>query len=360
MRKTILTAALAATLCSGPALAQNSVGVGVSDYVVWAAAEGVRRMGLLDGISAEHSCSIKMQRLGYLAAKSAFTAEKIGITFLTTMDALQAPVAKGVPVRAIALTSYSGNGDQGGNDMFVVYNADGSVPTLDNLTEGPVPIIMGTVTHYLGDRAQEIFADTFGNKPMRYANVGNESVFTGMVRSGDSFRFGSWPPYVIHGMAVDGAKDVIHSGMLDPGEILDMMVSNGNMVAPNCEAAAVDVWLTAMEIFSRDAEDPDRQQLVHFMAEYTKLEIGQVEDVMNRTTTLFPTPQSAIDFANSEVHKTSLLRVHDFLVRTGTFEESAVAPSDMHIVFNDGTSAINDTKQPSLVFDMSHVAAWTK
>ncbi|MCW5697519.1 MAG: putative urea ABC transporter substrate-binding protein [Bauldia sp.] len=345
-KRTVLAAALAsATMLTLPAtgVAQPRTEFSVcwSIYVGWMPWGWIEDSGLMDEWAAKYGIEVEIVQINdYIESINQYTAGAFDGCSMTNMDALSIPAGGGVDTTALVVGDFSN-----GNDGIVLKGAT----ELSAILGQQVNLVELSVSHYLLARA----LDSIGaaERDLTVANTSDaDMVATWQVSSVTAVV--TWNPLLTEILQSPNATLVFDSAAI-PGEIIDMMVVNTDVLAANPDfgKALVGAWYAAMAIMSSDT--PEGVAARTAMAAAAGTDLAGFEAQL-ATTQMFYAPADAVAFVEGAELPTTMDYVRTFLFDHGILGVGAPSPDFVGIEFADG-SILGDTTNVKLRFDPSYM-----
>jgi NitT/TauT family transport system substrate-binding protein len=159
----------------------------------------------------------------------------------------------------------------------------------------------------------------------------------------------TWNPIL---MKVRNGKDVnlLFDSAKIPGEIIDLMVVKTD--APDeLKKALVGAWFETMAVMAQ--KDKKTKDAIAFMAAKAGGTASEFEAQL-KTTAMFYTPASAVEFTKSPKLRDTMEYVRTFSFDHGLYGDGAPSKDLVGIAFSDG-SILGDKKKVKLRFDPSYM-----
>jgi len=304
-------AALAFALALSPlAQAADSYKICWSIYVGWmpwgyGAEEGiVKKWGKKYGIDID-----VVQINDYIESINQYTAGEFDACTMTNMDALTIPAAGGVDSTALVVGDFSN-----GNDGIVLKGKK----KLAAIKGQNVNLVELSVSHYLLARA----LDTVGmsEKDVTVVNT-SDADMVAVYGTKDVTAVVTWNPLLSEIMAMPNSNKVFDSSQI-PGEIIDLLVINTDTLAknPKLGKALVGAWYEIMG--TMNGSDMAATDAKTAMATASGTDLAGYDSQL-ASTEMFYTPQSAVDFTNSEALVQTMKHVANFSFDHGLLGEGA-------------------------------------
>lgn len=324
---TALTLALAilAGTASAPADAESrKFEIAWSIYVGWMPWAYIDDKGILDRWADKYDIEIDLVQINdYIEAINLYTAGRFDGATMANMDLLTIPAAGGVDTTALITGDFSN-----GNDAVVLKNRD----RLEDIKGLDVYLLELSVSHYTLARALDSVG--LSERDVRVVNTSDSDIVT--VFRDDSVQAATlWNPQLSEVMRDPDAVKVFDSTEI-PGEILDIMAVNTEVLAENPELgkALTGAWFEAMEIIFGD--DEAAQEAKEFMAEAAGTNVESLQAQLDATY-LFPTPEAKLAYLTTEQLTESMDFVRRFSFQHGLLGEGARTPDAVGIEMPDGS-----------------------
>jgi NitT/TauT family transport system substrate-binding protein len=212
-----------------------------------------------------------------------------------------------------------------------------------------VTLVELSVSHYLLARALDTIGAT--ERDLTVVNTSDaDMVAVWQVPSVTSVV--TWNPLLSTILESDNATLVFDSSQI-PGEIIDLMVVNTEVLAENPDfgKALVGAWYEAMTIMASDT--PEGIAAREAMAAASGTDLAGF-DAQVATTQMFYTPAEAVAFTESAELPTTMDYVRTFLFEHGILGVGAPSPDFVGIEFADG-SVLGDEANVKLRFDPTYM-----
>ena len=323
----ILGAALAAgAMLTAPLAAaeeKTEFKVAWSIYVGWMPWGYLEDSGIMDKWADKYGIDVEIVQVNdYVESINLYTAGQFDGVSATNMDTLSIPAGGGVDTTALIVGDFSN-----GNDAVIV-KGEG---TLADLKGKPVNLVELSVSHYLLARA----LDSAGLKEADLAKVINTSDadMIAAFATPDVEAVVTWNPLVSEILAQPDTTKLFDSSDI-PGEIIDMMVVNTEVLAanPNFGKALVGAWYEVMALM----EAGDEAALTA-MAEASGTDLAGYKAQL-ASTQMFWSPADAVAFVESAELPTTMVNVAEFLFEKGILGEGAPSADYVGIAYPDGST----------------------
>ncbi|MGV8854747.1 MAG: putative urea ABC transporter substrate-binding protein [Devosia sp.] len=340
---TVLT--LSAALAIGTpslALAKTDFKVAWSIYVGWMPWGYAADSGIVKKWADKYGLTIEVTQFNdYVESMNQYTAGAYDAVTLTNMDGLSIPAAGGLDTTAVIIGDFSN-----GNDAVILKDQD----SLAAIKGQNVNLVEYSVSDYLLARALESVGMS-----QRDVNVVNTSDpdMVGAFQTADVTAMVTWNPMVSEIVALPNAYKVFDSAQI-PGEIIDMMVANTDVLSENPDfgKALVGIWYETMAVMTADTAEGAAARAAMGVASGTD-QAGF--EAQLAATKLFATPAEAVAFSSSPDLGTTMDRVRTFLFDEGLLGSGAPSADVIGIELPDG-SVLGDEANVKLRFNDSFMA----
>ncbi|BCH20588.1 lipid kinase [Mesorhizobium sp. L-8-10] len=313
-----------------------------SIYVGWMPWGYIADSGIMKKWADKYGINVEITRINdYVESINQYTAGGFDGCSMTNMDALSIPAGGGVDTTALIIGDFSN-----GNDAVILKDKK----ELADIAGQSVNLVELSVSHYLMARA----LDTVGltEKDLSVVNTSDADIVAAYGTS-DVTAVVTWNPLASEILAMPGAAKVFDSSDI-PGEIIDLMVVNTEMLADNpaLGKALVGAWYEAMALMASGT--PEGKAAREEMAKASGTDLDGFEAQL-ASTQMFYEPAKAVAFAKSaELPKTMDL-VRNFLFDHGILGTNAPNVDVIGMSFADG-SALGDKENVKLRFDPAFMA----
>ena len=336
----LATAAALALATASPAFAQEKTdfSVGWSIYVGWMPWGYLDESGIMDKWAEKYGITVDIVQINdYVESINQYTAGAFDGVSATNMDSLSIPAGGGVDTTALIIGDYSD-----GNDAVI---ASGDT-TLDDLAGTSVNLVELSVSHYLLARA----LDTVGLSERDLDGVVNTSDadMIAAFASSDVDTVVTWNPLVSEILSSNPDATTLFDSSQIPGEILDLMVVNTDVLEANPDfgKALVGAWYEVMDLMAAGDEE-----VLTALAEASGTDLdgykGQLE-----ATEMFFDPADGVAQAESADLPGTMTNIAEFLFDKGILGVSAPSADFIGIEYPDGTIT-GDAGNVRLRFDAS-------
>jgi len=328
-------------IAAGPAFAakKDNFRIAWSIYVGWMPWAYAADKGIVQKWADKYGITIEVEQINdYIESINQFAAGAYDGCVMTNMDALSIPAGGGLDSTALIIGDFSN-----GNDGLVVKGDVG----LDALKGKQINLVELSVSHYLLARALD--SVDLEEREVTVFNT-SDADMVAAFKTPDVEVAVTWNPLLSEIATEPGAK-VLYTSADIPGEIIDMMVVNTEVLKANPDfgKALVGAWYETMSIMSKD--DAAGREARTFMAEMSGTDLAGYDSQL-ATTRMFYTPAEAAAFVNSEVLIETMDVVRNFLFDHGILGEGAASPDHVGMSFPTG-GALGDEANTKLRFDAS-------
>jgi NitT/TauT family transport system substrate-binding protein len=292
-----------AVLAAWPAAAQerSSFRIAWSIYVGWMPWAYAADAGIVDKWAEKYGIEIEVVQINdYIESINQYTAGGFDGCVMTNMDALTIPAVGGVDSTALIVGDFSN-----GNDGVV----SKTVSELKDLAGASVNLVELSVSHYLLARGLESVGlaerDLGG-----VVNTSDADIVSVFSSTDDVEHVVTWNPLLAEVLAFSGATKLFDSSQI-PGEIIDMMVVNTDVLAANPAfgKALVGAWYETMALMSGTDDAASAARTA--MAEASGTDLAGY-DMQLASTKMFYQPADAVAFTQSPELVTTMDHVRQF------------------------------------------------
>jgi NitT/TauT family transport system substrate-binding protein len=319
---------LAATtaLASGPAFAQTKTEYKVawSIYVGWMPWGYAADHGIVDKWADKYGISIEVTQFNdYVESMNQYTAGAYDAVSLTNMDGLSIPAAGGVDTTAVVIGDFSS-----GNDAVILKDK----AELADIAGQTVNLVEFSVSHYLLARALDSVGLT--ERDVKVVNTADPDM-VGAFQTADVTALVTWNPMVSEILTLPNATSVFDSSQI-PGEIIDMMVANTEVLEANPDfgKALVGIWYETVGLMASDT--PEGAEARAAMGAASGTDQAGFEAQL-AATQLFSDPADAVAFVTSPDLSKTMDLVRNFLFDKGLLGSGAPSADVIGIELADGT-----------------------
>jgi NitT/TauT family transport system substrate-binding protein len=346
-RFAIVGVALAA-LTTVPAYAapKKDFKVAWSIYVGWMPWGYAADTGIVKKWADKYGINIEVKQFNdYVESINQYTAGTYDAVTITNMDTLSIPSAGGVDSTAVIVGDFSN-----GNDAVILKNKS----NLTDIKGQKVNLVEFSVSHYLLARALE--TKHLAEKDVTVVNT-SDADMAAAYKTPEVTAVVTWNPIVSEILGSPDAKKVFDSSQI-PGEIMDLMVANTQVVKdnPNFAKALVGIWYETMTKMM--ANDAAAKEVKEAMAKASGTDLAGFDSQL-ASTKLFDKPAAAVAFTESKAVETTMDRVRKFLFEKQLLGKDAKSPDAVGIEFAD-KSVLGDKKNIKFRFDATYMDAVAK
>ena len=269
----------------------------------WAADEGIVKKW-----ADKYDIEIEVVQINdYIESINQYTAGAFDGCVMTNMDALTIPAVGGVDSTALIVGDFSN-----GNDGIVSKSA----ADIAGLKGGTVNLVELSVSHYLLARALE--SAGLAERDLTVVNTSDADLVSVFTSTEDVEHVVTWNPLLAEVAAYPDAKKLFDSSQI-PGEIIDMMVVNTEVVEANPDfgKALVGAWYETMSIMMGDDEAALAARTA--MGEAAGTDLAGY-DAQLASTEMFFEPIDAVSFTLSPDLITTMENVRTFSDEHGLIE----------------------------------------
>lgn len=288
---------------------------------------------IVDKWAKKYGLQIKIVQVNdYVSSIDLYTKGKFDGCVMTNMDAFSMPAAAGLDSTALILGDYSN-----GNDAVVLKNST----NFTDLKGRNVNLVEFSVSHYLLLRALE--KHNMSARDIKIVNTSDAEI-VGVLKKPTINAATLWNPQLSFVLGNSPNMRKVFSSKEIPGEIIDMMVVNTDVLKanPDLGKALVGAWFETLQLMAQNT--PEAKAARTFMATSAATTLADY-DAQLRDTEMFYTPASSFKFANTpQLHSTMEL------VRTFAKAIDVKNADDIGVQLPDGTTQGN-SKNIKLRFD---------
>jgi NitT/TauT family transport system substrate-binding protein len=303
--RAIFLAALAGaallTTQAARAAEKTSFNVAWSIYVGWMPWDYAQASGILKKWADKYGIKIKLTQMDYIESINQYTAGKFDGCVMTNMDMLTIPSAGGVDSTALIVGDYSN-----GNDGVVL---KGAGKKLADIKGQSVNLVELSVSHYLLARGLSTAGLT--ERDIKVVNTSDADIVSAFATPGVTATV-TWKPQLAEVTAMPKTTLVFDSSKT-PGEILDLMVVNSQVLKdnPKLGKALVGAWYETLALML--AKDAKATAALESMAKASGTDLAGFKGQL-ATTYLYATPAAALAAAKAPdlVKKMDLVRKFSF------------------------------------------------
>ena len=333
-----LAAGVSVLVSTAHAAEKKDFKVAWSIYVGWMPWGYASDSGIVKKWADKYGIKIEVKQFNdYVESINQYTAGAFDAVTVTNMDALSIPAAGGVDTTAVIVGDFSN-----GNDAVIVKKGD-----IADLKGTNVNLVEFSVSHYLLARALE--SAKLEEKDLKVVNT-SDADMAAAFKTPDVTAVVTWKPIVSTILESKDAKKVFDSSQI-PGEIIDLMVANTQVVKdnPNFAKALAGIWYDTMAALEKDPAAKEA------MAKASGTDVKGFDEQL-ATTKLFSTPKDALAFTTGADLKTTTGRVSKFLFDKALLGKDAKSPEAIGVAFPDG-STFGDKANVKLRYDATFMQA---
>ncbi|MCP9627929.1 putative urea ABC transporter substrate-binding protein [Rhodopseudomonas palustris] len=338
----ILAGSIVALSVAGASAApKKDFKVGWSIYVGWMPWGYAADTGIVKKWADKYGITIEVKQFNdYVESINQYTAGGYDAVTITNMDALSIPAAGGVDTTAVVMGDFSN-----GNDAVILKNKT----DLAAIKGQNVNLVEFSVSHYLLARALE--TKGLSEKDIKVVNT-SDADLAAAYKTPDVTAVVTWNPIVSEILAAPDAKKVFDSSQI-PGEIMDLMVANTQVVKdnPNFAKALVGIWYET--ITKMQAAGAEGKAAKEAMAKASGTDLAGFDSQL-ASTKLFDKAADAEAFTKSATIGTTMDRVRKFLFEKDLLGKGAKSADAVGIELADKT-VLGDKANVKLRFDASYM-----
>ncbi len=312
----------------------EKVTIAWSVWTGWMPFKLMEKEGLLAKRAKELGVEVELVEFkGYMDSVQAFAAKKVDACAMTSMEALQ-PASSGVPTVAVIVNDISNGGDG-------ILVREGM--KLEDLKGQKVLLEQFSVSHYLLTRA--LAENGIPEAEVAIENIPGDDAGKAFLTDDSVKAVTTWNPHLF--LAKESKKgNVIFDSSNIPGEIIDLLVFNGDTLKKNPKAveAVTLAWYDAMALITNPET---RESAIATMAEGAGASVEEFKKMLGGTN-LYTDAGEAVSFFQGEAVKATMLKIRDF-----SFKQELIKDKDFEIGYGAGSSAL-------LSFDPSFAAKVAK
>jgi NitT/TauT family transport system substrate-binding protein len=298
--------------------------VGWSVYAGWNPYFYMQKSGILKKWADKYGIVIKVQRFDYGASLDAFVGKNIDACTMTNMEALDMPAAAGVDSTAIIMGDYSN-----GNDAVLVRNN----LTFATLPTKPIMLVQKTVSEYLLERAMVLNGQQAQLSKLHLINTSDANIVAAFLNNKSNQVVVTWKPLVSN-ILVDKSVHPIFDSSKIPGEILDLLVVRTETLnTPNGQKFAKAITGAWYETIQQVAQG--QANALKYSAAASGDSVDSYKEQL-KTTALFVSPKSAVDFTDSPDLQKKMELVRQFCFTHGLLGQGIKSVDDVAIAYPNG------------------------
>jgi NitT/TauT family transport system substrate-binding protein len=329
------------TTQAAKAAEKTTFNVAWSIYVGWMPWDYAQQSGILKKWADKYGITIKLTQMDYIESINQYTAGKFDGCVMTNMDMLTIPAAGGVDSTALIVGDYSN-----GNDGVVL---KGAGKKLADIKGQSVNLVELSVSHYLLARGLQSVGLT--ERDIKVVNTSDADIVSAFATPGVTATV-TWKPQLAEVTAMPKTTLVFDSSKT-PGEILDLMVINSQVLKsnPKLGKALVGAWYETLTVMG--AKDAKATAALESMAKASGTDLAGFKGQL-ATTYLYSTPASAVAAAKAPdlVKKNDLVRKFSF--DHGLLGEGAKTVDAVGIEFPGGVT-LGNKGNVRMRFDASYM-----
>lgn len=319
---------------------KKSFKVAWSIYVGWMPWSYAQESGILDKWAGTYGIDIELIRLDYLPSIEAFVSKEVDACVMTNMEALNMPAASGIDSTVLIMGDYSN-----GNDAILTRGDLG----MADLPGKTINLVELSVSHYLLARGLE--AHGLKESQVKVQNVSDADIAPVFLADESQQAVVTWNPMVMEIEQNPGIRKIYTSADI-PGEIMDVMVANTDVLKANPELgrALIGAWYETMQIMAGTGTATEKAMAS--MAEAAGSSLVELKGQL-RTTAMYYDPAKAVAYLESPDVKKSMDFVRKFCFDHGLLGEGVASVDVVGIAYPDGTVQ-GDRNNVKLRFDSSY------
>jgi len=325
------------------AQAKTSFKVAWSIYAGWMPWPYAQESGILAKHATNNGITIELVKMDYVKSMEEYTAGKVDACPMTNMDCLTLPVATGVDSTILIIGDYSN-----GNDAILTKG----IKQAAGLVGNDVYLVEGSVSHYLLARCLE--KNNLQESQVKVVNIDENKIGSLFTDNPNTKALVTWNPVVMEVEQITGVNKIFTSADI-PGEILDVMVVNTKTLKANpaLGKALISAWYEVMSIMSKRGSTASLQA----MAKLSGVRLPEYKNQL-KTTAMFYTAKTAVDYAKSAEMKTKMDMVRKFCFAHGLLGK-VTSVDTIGIQYPDG-AVQGDLKNIKMRFNVSYTEAAIK
>ncbi len=334
-----VASAAAVLISTAHAAEKKDFKVAWSIYVGWMPWGYAADSGIVKKWADKYGINIEVKQFNdYVESINQYTAGAFDAVSVTNMDALSIPAAGGVDTTSVIIGDFSN-----GNDAIIV-KGKGDVASLKGQS---VNLVEYSVSHYLLARALE--SVKLEEKDLKVVNT-SDADMAAAFKTPDVTAVVTWKPIVSTILESPDATKIFDSSQI-PGEIIDMMVANTEVLKDNPKfgQALAGIWYETMVALEKDPAAKEA------MAKASGTDVKGFDEQL-ATTKMFAAAKDAVAFATGPDVKTTTERVSKFLFEKALLGKDAKSPEAIGVAFPDG-SIFGDKDNVKLRYDATYMQA---
>ena len=321
---------------------KDSFKVAWSIYSGWMPWAYATEHGIIDKWADKYNIKIEVVQMNdYIESIIQYTAGAFDACGMTNMDALTIPGASGVDTTGLILGDYSN-----GNDSILLKNGK----KFADIKGQNVNLVELSVSHYLLARALDIHG--MSERDIKVINTSDVDAVSSFSTPNVTAA-AIWNPQLSMILKQNPEATEVFSSKEIPGEIIDMMAVNTDVLAanPNFGKALVGAWFETMQLMSADNEKAKAART--FMAEKSGTDLKGYDEQL-KLTEIFYKPEDLLSFATDERLSATMDKIRHFSFENGLLGDGAASADTVGIEFSDG-SVLGDKKNIKLRFNSDYV-----
>ena len=298
----------------------------VSIYAGWMPWYYAADSGILKKWGDAQGVDIEVVRMDYIASLEAYVAKKVDAVVATNMETLDLPAASGIDSTSIITGDFSN-----GNDAVLSRKGN----NVCDLKGEEISLVEGSVSHYLLVRALE--KNGCKESDISILNTSDADIAPAFISNRSQQAVVTWNPMVMQiREQVIGVKSLFTSADI-PGEVLDLLVVRTDALTkyPEFGRALTGAWYEVMGIMTQRGT-PERKTAIEQMAKASGADVTAYEAQL-KTTAMFYTPKSAVDYTAGAEIKNNMNTVRQFCFAHKLLGENTRSVDDIGIQYPDGS-----------------------
>lgn len=309
-----------------------------SIYVGWMPWGYLSDSGIMDKWADKYGISVDIVQFNdYVESINQYTAGAFDGVTATNMDTLSIPAGSGIDTTALIIGDYSN-----GNDAIILKGQG----TLADLAGTPVNLVELSVSHYLLARGLDSVGLSERDLP-RVINTSDADMIAAFSTP-DVQAVVTWNPLVSEIVASYPDANIVFDSAQIPGEILDLLVVNTDVLRANPDfgRALVGAWYEVMGLMAAGDEG-----VLSALAAASGTDLAGYKAQLGATQ-MFYDPDEAVAQARSAQLPVTMTNVATFLFDKGILGVGAPSADFIGIEYPDG-SITGDAGNVRLRFDAS-------
>jgi len=243
---------------------------------------------------------------------------------MTNMEALDMPAAAGVDSTAIIVGDYSN-----GNDAVLVRNN----LTFQTLPSTPIMLVQKTVSEYLLERGMVLNGQQSQLGKLHLINTSDSDIVAAYLNNKSNQAVVTWKPLVSQILADKSVHSIFDSSKI-PAEILDLMVVRTEVLnTPNGQKFAKALTAAWYETIQQVAAG--QANALKYSAAASGDSVESYKEQL-KTTALFVSPKSAVDFTDGPDVQKKMELVRQFCFSHGLLGQGIHSVDDVAIAYPNG------------------------